>query len=219
MGRLTAQGIIDLALDIVGNTRIEDNALSWLNLILDQAAQSHRFPDLEKQHSATVTDGIGTLAYPTDYGFLVKDRNSRAEGKFVSSDGLSVSRILQTSLGATRDAVDHVATSGGVPIRVADDMLNAQWILHPIVNQSGTVYLNYQRNPATITMSDVPWYPQDAALVDVLAFYAERRQRGGQIQIAAVLKEASSRLARAAPSRAQLWRGGSGSGLDPSCFR
>jgi len=220
MGRLSKAAIVAMALDLVGNSNPKFQIIveGWLDLILDDVARNFRFPDLEKRHIAPIAAGADTLAYPSDYAFLVKDRTSRAEGVFVQSDG-SRSLIYLASLGATRDHPDHTATAGGVPSQVADDPENQQWILHPVVSPAGTVKLNYQSIPANVASAAVPWFPDDEAMVEAVTFLAERRQRGGQTQLAKDLKEATLRLARASPNRAQLWQGGSGSGLGPRIFR
>jgi hypothetical protein len=219
MGRKKATDIIALALDTVGNVRISSLALSWLNLLLNEAASTHRFPDLEKQYTGPVADGDDTVPYPLDYGFLVMDRKSRAYGKYVPGDGSTPGIILQSSLGATRDSLDHSLTAKAIPGLVADDRQGSQWILHPVPSPAGTLYLNYQSVPADIGLNDVPWYPVDSVLVSALVFLAELRQRGKLLQVHAAIKEQAKRMALGAPSRAQLWQGGSGSGLDPTIFR
>ncbi len=218
IGRLTKATIVSTALDIVGNTTIQTKAEGWLDLILDEVARGYRFPELERRHQASIADGADTIAYPSDYGFLVKDRTSRAEGRFAPSDGSDSSLLYVGSLGETRDAVSHVASGKGTPTRVADDRYNSQWILHPIASPAGTVYLNYQSVPAVVATTAVVWFPIDTAMVDAIVFMAEQRRRGGQITLAAAVQQAAKRLALSAPSRATLWQGGSGSGLDPRIF-
>lgn len=218
MGRLTKEVIVSTALGISGNTSIQTRAEGWLDLILDEVARGYRFPELERRHQASIADGGDTIAYPSDYGFLVKDRTSRAEGRFAPSDGADSSLIYVGSLGETRDAISHVSSGKGTPTRVADDRYNSQWILHPIASPAGTVYLNYQRVPPVVATTAVVWFPVDTAMVHAIVFMSEQRRRGGLLTLDAAIKEAAKRLALSAPSRAALWGGGSGSGLDPRIF-
>jgi hypothetical protein len=217
MSTKTKQAIVAMALDMVGNPRLQTMAEAWLEVILKSTARRYRFPEVEKQHSVAVTAGVDAVAYPSDYGFLVKDRTSRAEGIYVSSGETDGTPIYLASLGATRDSSAHSGL--GVPTNVADDANGLQWILHPTPSPSGTVKLNYNSIPADVASDATVWFPDDEALIEAICFIAERRQRGGQVTLATALREATMRLARASPSRAHLWLGGSGSGLDSSIFK
>ena len=99
MSRNTKATIVSTALKLVGSAAsdLQAEAELWLDLILQDAAQNYRFPDIQRQHTAAVASGTSTVAYPTDYGFLVKDGTQRgAVGYLLDSNGTRSSVFERT---------------------------------------------------------------------------------------------------------------------------
>ena len=206
MGRLTKAEIVSTALAIVGNKQIQATGEGWLDILLDEIARTVRWPDLQRQYSITIAPNQDTLAYPLDYAFLVPDRRSRAVGIYSPNDGSGATNLYLSSLGMSRDSASHQNTVGASsPMRIADDRDNRQWVIDPKPSLGGLLAINYQYIPAPVASGAVCWFPSDRALMDAIAFMAEVRGRGGQVNIQAALQTASMRRALGGPARAQLW--------------
>jgi len=214
----TKNQIATRATEIQGNTQNVAKAEYWLDAILREYALSYRLPELQKQHSAAIGDGTETIAYPSDYAFLLIDPRLRTVGKLVDSGG-SASGLFLAGTGV-RSGLDHSTTGKGAPVEVGDDRLNSRWILHPISNIAGTVYLEYQHVPATAATGETVWFADEMALMEAVLFMAERYERGSLVVVSAAAKEAAKALYLRSPARAQMWVMGSvGSDLDPRVFR
>lgn len=220
MGRLSKADIVTRALEIVGITQIQTTAELWMDLLLEQLARDYRWPDLQKEHSENIGDGTEVVSYPSDYAFLTPDLRYQHVGTFQQSGSTGRSHVFLGSLGQTRASSLHTTDGKGTPGEVADDRLNARWILNPISNVAGTLRLEYQRIPPVVASAAVVWFPDDLALMEAIRSMAEQRQRGKLTAVTIQIKEAAKLLALRAPSRAQLFTmGGPGQGLDRRMFK
>ena len=218
MGRLTKANIVTRALELVGNTAIQARGELWCDLLLDHLARAYRWPELQKQHAAAIGAGTSTVAYPTDYGSLVYNSDVGGVGVFQDSTG-GRTPVLELVAPAARSTVDHTTDGAGTPAFVGDDRNGSRWILHPISNVAGTLYLEYSAVPVTIVSTGIPWYPNDLALVNALVDIAERHERGTMVSTEKAIADQAARLALGSPSRLKLWMGGGrGDGLDPRFF-
>lgn len=213
MSRNTKATIVSTALKLVGSAAsdLQAEAELWLDLILQDAAQNYRFPDLQRQHSAAVATGTSTVTYPTDYGFLVKDGTQRgAVGYLLDSSGTRAS-VFERTLSDIQ-----IPDAAAVPV-VADNRYAGCWAT--IMPVGGTLYLAYQAVPVAVASDAVVWYPNDLELVQQVKFLAEMYMRGNLLNVAAQVKEAARVLSLRAPSRLTLWQGGPGADLDSRWFR
>ncbi len=218
MGRLTKTEICSRALEVVGNTDILARAELWADLLLDETARTHRWPQLQKQHSVGIVNGTTAVDWPSDYGFLVYSSEIPGVGVFQDSGG-GRTAILEMSGSGSRSNPLYSLDNRGTPQYVGDDHQNSQWILYPVSNVAGTIYLEYHSVPAAIASGGTPWYPNDLSLMNAIVDLAERHERGKLVNLEAAIKTLSSKLALAAPSRAKLWMGGGKQGaLDPRWF-
>ena len=213
MSRSTKASLVSTALKLVGNAAadLQTEGEVWLDLILDEAAGNYRFPEIQRQHTATVAAGTSTLAYPSDYGFLVKDGNQRgAVGYLLDAGGSRVS-VVQRLLGELR--IGEASSPA-----VAEDDYNVRWLC-VMPDAGGTLLLEYQARPAPVASSAVVWYKNDLELVQQVKFLGEMYMRGNLLNVAAQVKEAARVLSLRSPSRTKLFtHGGPGADLDPRWF-
>jgi hypothetical protein len=211
--RKTKAEIVSTALKLVGNAAadLQTEGELWLDLLLDDAARNYRFPELQRQHSASVAAGLSTVLTPTDYGFLVKDGNQRGAVGYLA-------------VGSSRTAVfERLASELRIPDAngqcvVADDRYNAAWLAY-MPSNGGQLYLEYQAIPLAVASDAVVWYPADLELVQQVKFLAEMYMRGSLLNLAAQIKEAGRVLSLRSPARTKLFTsGGPGSDLDPRWF-
>jgi hypothetical protein len=219
MGALTKAAIVTRALEVVGIPRLQARGELWADLLLNHLAQTARFPELATTHSAAIGDGTETIAYPTDYGFLLRDATKGHVGVFTDSGGTKGNVWLYD--GAEVQASTQRTTDGkGTPSGVADDRANSRWLLHPISNIAGTLLLNYQKVPAAVAAESAVWWPDDLALMEAIIAIAERHQRGRLVQVQQAISEQARAMVMRSPGRAQMWTtGGVGANLDPRFFR
>jgi hypothetical protein len=214
MSRATKASLVSTALKLVGNAAadLQTEGEVWMDLILDEAAGNYRFPEIQRQHTATIGGGTSTLAYPSDYGFLVKDGNQRGAVGYLLDSGGSRVPVVQRLVGDLRIGESTCPA-------VAEDDYNARW-LTVMPDSGGTLLLEYQARPAPVASDAVVWYKNDLELVQQIKFLGEMYMRGSLLTVAAQVKEAARVLSLRSPSRMKLFtHGGPGADLDPRWFR
>lgn len=213
MSRNTKATLVSTALKLVGSAAadLQAEAELWLDLILQDAAQNYRFPDLQSQTTGSVGAGLSSLAYPSDYGFLVQDGTQRgAVGALVDASGSRIA-VYQRTLSDIQ-----IPAEASQPV-VADNRILARWITYMPV--AGALTLMYQSVPVAVESTAVVWYPNDLELVQQVKFLAEMYMRGNLLNVAAQVKESARVLSLRAPSRLTLWQGGPGADLDSRWFK
>lgn len=211
--RQTKAALVTMALKLVGNAAadLQAEAELWLDLLLAELAGSYRFPELQRQHTASVASGLSSILYPSDYGFLVRDGNQRGAVGYLTI-GSSRTAVFERLASEIRipDAV-------GIPA-VADDRYHSAWLAF-MPSDGGTLALEYQSIPLTVDSTDVVWYPNDLDLIHQVKALAELYMRGSLLNVALQIKEAGRVLSLRSPSRVKLFTsGGPGSDLDPRWF-
>ena len=191
MGRLRKGDIITRALEF-GDVGLQATAELWADLMLDSMARSHRWPQLQKQHQATVADGTEVIACPSDYGFLTRDPAQGHVGYFQATGTTGGLRVYAENLSRLRGDPLHNTDNKGTPSLVADDPTNSQWIIHPISNVAGVLSLEYQRVPAPVGSSSAVWFPDDMALMQAIRAWAEQYDRGKLVTVTIQEREASN---------------------------
>ena len=116
------------ATEIQGNTQNVAKAEYWLDAILREYALSYRLPELQKQHSAAIGDGTETIAYPSDYAFLLIDPRLRTVGKLVDSGGSASGLFLAGTVYLEYQHVPATAATGET-VWFADEMALMEAVL------------------------------------------------------------------------------------------
>lgn len=213
MSRQTKATIVSTALKLVGSSAadLQTEAELWLDLILAEAAQTYAFPELQRTHTASVASGLSNTAFPTDYGFLIRDGSQRGAVGY-----LLIGSERQSVFQRTLSDLQIGATASG--LAVAEDRYASQFLCY-MGDQGGSLVLCYQAIPASADSTAVVWYPSDLELVQQVRFLAENYMRGNLIQVTAQLKEAARVLSLRSPSRTRSWNlGAPGADLDPRFF-
>lgn len=208
--RMTKAQIVSTALKLVGTaaTDLQIEGELWLDLLLAQAAQTYRFPELEKTHTATVASGAATVATPTDYGSLVRDGNLRGAVGYILDAGAVKTPVYLRMLA---EILQQTA------LGIADDLSASQWQTY--LDSAGTLTLQYQANPVAVASTAVVWYPNDLELVQQIKVLAERYMRGKLLAVDAQIAAAAEVLGRRSLSRMRLFtQGGPGADLDSRWF-